>query len=110
MFCQSVSAIPTEVWRLPLHNRDPSATVINQPGNSHIPADPEDPVIRNSVTLAVVLAFSSMLSAGNWPAWRGPTGQGHCDEKNVPLKWSDKQNVKWKVPLKDPGYSTPIVW
>jgi outer membrane protein assembly factor BamB len=67
-------------------------------------------VIRNPATLAAFLAFSSMLSAGNWPAWRGPTGQGHSDEKNVPLKWSDKQNVKWKVPLANPGNSTPVVW
>jgi outer membrane protein assembly factor BamB len=51
-----------------------------------------------------------MLSAGNWSAWRGPTGQGHCDEKNVPLKWSDREYVKWKVPLANPGNSTPVVW
>jgi hypothetical protein len=51
--------------------------------------------------------------AADWPAWRGPTGQGFCDEKNVPFKWSGgkkQENVKWKVPLKDAGNSTPIVW
>jgi outer membrane protein assembly factor BamB len=53
---------------------------------------------------------SSILFAGDWPAWRGPTGQGFSDEKNVPTKWSDKQNVKWKVALEFPGNSTPIIW
>ncbi len=48
--------------------------------------------------------------ADNWPAWRGPTGQGFCEEKNVPVKWSEKENVKWKIPLADQGNSTPIVW
>jgi outer membrane protein assembly factor BamB len=67
-------------------------------------------VIRQFVTIAALLAFSSILSADNWPAWRGPTGQGRSDEKNIPLKWSDKDNVKWNVPLANPGNSTPVVW
>ena len=57
---------------------------------------------------AVALAASAR--AENWPAWRGPTGQGHSTEKNVPTKWSAKENVKWKVALEFPGNSTPIVW
>jgi outer membrane protein assembly factor BamB len=72
----------------------------------------ERPMTRKLAALALLLAATSALSAGNWPAWRGPTGQGHCDETNVPLKWDGKksENVKWKVPLADPGNSTPVVW
>ena len=51
-----------------------------------------------------------LAHADNWPAWRGPTGQGHTTEKNLPLKWSAKENVKWKVALADPGNSTPVIW
>src|SRR5262249_10517082 len=58
----------------------------------------------------VLLIGIATLRATDWPAWRGPTGQGFCDEKNVPLNWSNKENVKWKVPLANPGNSTPIVW
>lgn len=57
-----------------------------------------------------VLTAASVLHAGNWPMWRGPTGQGHCDEKNLPLTWSATENVKWKVPLDHQGNSTPVVW
>jgi hypothetical protein len=59
------------------------------------------------VCLCVVVA-----RADNWPAWRGPTGQGHTAEKNLPLKWGGKDgvNVKWKTPLEFQGNSTPIVW
>src|SRR5262249_43248739 len=31
-------------------------------------------------------------------------------EKNLPLTWTKTDNVKWKVPLQDPGNSTPVVW
>jgi outer membrane protein assembly factor BamB len=65
------------------------------------------PFVRASV---VVLWLTLPASAGNWPAWRGPDGQGHSPEKDVPLRWSDKENVRWKVPLPDEGNSTPIVW
>jgi outer membrane protein assembly factor BamB len=60
--------------------------------------------------LALLVAAATTLAAADWPAWRGPTGQGHCAEKNVPLKWGAKENVKWKVPLAHPGNSTPVIW
>src|SRR5262245_21068799 len=56
------------------------------------------------------LAFAATVLAGNWPNWRGPDNQGHSAEANLPLTWSDKENVKWKVPLPDEGNSTPVVW
>lgn len=46
----------------------------------------------------------------NWPAWRGPLGSGVVPEKNVPLKWSPTENVRWKIPLPDRGNSTPAIW
>jgi outer membrane protein assembly factor BamB len=64
---------------------------------------------RIAALLLLIAAFSS-VQAANWPAWRGPTGQGFCEEKNIPVKWSAKDNVKWKVPLADQGNSTPVVW
>jgi outer membrane protein assembly factor BamB len=59
--------------------------------------------------LATAALASSAYSA-NWPAWRGPLGTGVCEEKNLPEKWSATENVKWRVPLPEPGNSTPIVW
>jgi outer membrane protein assembly factor BamB len=59
---------------------------------------------------------------GNWPGWRGPTGLGYTDEKDLPLTWNGKtgQNVLWKTLLhggrkenpefSSPGWSSPIVW
>ena len=50
------------------------------------------------------------LRAENWPAWRGPTGNGVSAEKELPLKWDALENVKWRVPLSERGNSTPVIW
>jgi outer membrane protein assembly factor BamB len=54
--------------------------------------------------------IATVVSAANWPAWRGPDGSGVTQETNLPLRWSTNQNVRWSVPLPGPGNSTPIVW
>jgi outer membrane protein assembly factor BamB len=61
---------------------------------------------------AAAVFFGLVCSAlgDNWPAWRGPDGQGRSAEKNLPLKWSDTENVKWKVALPAGCNSTPIIW
>jgi hypothetical protein len=53
---------------------------------------------------------AATVAQENWPAWRGPTGQGHSSETDLPLTWSASENVRWKVELPAPGNSTPIVW
>src|SRR6476661_9365618 len=67
-------------------------------------------MMKKLAAMLLLLGTMSSARADNWPAWRGPTGQGHCAEKDVPLKWSDKENVKWKIKLDDQGNSTPVVW
>lgn len=45
-----------------------------------------------------------------WPQWRGPSGQGYCEDAHVPLTWSETEHVLWKTRLPGKGNSTPIVW
>jgi outer membrane protein assembly factor BamB len=59
---------------------------------------------------AILALLALCARADDWPGWRGPTGQGHSAEKNLPLKWGPTENVRWKVPLPDAGSSTPAVW
>lgn len=49
-------------------------------------------------------------SADNWPCWRGPNGDGSCSEADVPLRWSEKENVTWKTEIPGEGHASPIVW
>src|SRR5690606_40591912 len=72
--------------------------------------------MKHSLSFPRVALFSSLLfaanisDAANWPAWRGAEGSGVTSEKNLPTKWSDTENVRWKVKLPERGNSTPIVW
>lgn len=45
-----------------------------------------------------------------WPQWRGPDGQGHAPATHdLPLTWSETENVAWKTPLPGRGWSSPVV-
>jgi outer membrane protein assembly factor BamB len=46
----------------------------------------------------------------NWPHWRGPLASGMAPKGNPPVKWDERTNVRWKVPLPGKGSSTPVVW
>src|SRR5438093_10844757 len=65
---------------------------------------------RFAAASMLLVAVTTTARSDNWPAWRGPTGQGHCAETNLPLKWSTTENVKWKVSLSERGNSTPVIW
>lgn len=67
--------------------------------------------MQRLLALFVALScLSTTLNAADWPAWRGPTGQGFSQEKDIPTTWSDTENVKWKVPLEHQGNSTPVIY
>jgi outer membrane protein assembly factor BamB len=70
--------------------------------------------LRHAHPLALPLLFLAALTApalgGNWPQWRGPTGDGVSTETGLPLEWSESKGVLWKCPLPGEGDSTPAVW
>ncbi len=67
--------------------------------------------MKRYLGLAVIaLVFCAIARAENWPAWRGPTGNGISAERNLPLLWSATENVRWKIALPEAGNSTPIIW
>src|SRR3954451_13814633 len=78
--------------------------------------------MRAFAALSAALLFvpASLRAGDTWPGWRGPTGLGLTDEKNLPLTWGGKanENVVWKAALPGTGtkakfdhnQSSPIVW
>lgn len=64
-----------------------------------------------STALPLVLGFLivSPLAGDDWTRFRGPEGTGISADANVPLTWSESENLKWKTPLPGPGSSSPIV-
>ena len=63
------------------------------------------------VSLVAVLCCLALASlhAEDWPAFRGPTGQGHSSERGLPFEWSESQNVVWKTRVPGSGWSSPAV-
>ena len=59
--------------------------------------------------MAVTLPTAT-AAAEEWPAWRGPRGDGTSTETGVPLRWSADENVAWKTPIPGKGHSSPVVW
>jgi len=57
----------------------------------------------------LVGSCATVLLAQDWPQFRGPDGQGHSSERDVPIRWSETQNIAWKVPVPGRGWSSPVV-
>lgn len=57
----------------------------------------------SSMILVVLLAAGSAL-AGDWPNWRGPNYNGHCDGEDFKTTWTSPPETVWQQPL-GPGYS-----
>jgi len=57
---------------------------------------------------AVVLAFSAWASE-DWTQFRGPNGDGRSDSRDLPLTWSESENVKWKTPVHGRAWSSPVI-
>ncbi len=60
-----------------------------------------------AATLAVRAAEASQNA--NWPGFRGPRGDGVSPATNVPLSWSESNNVAWKLAVPGRGHSSPIM-
>ena len=67
--------------------------------------------------LALIVCGSASLPAAraDWPAFRGPYGDGHVsapgdmNPTGLPLNWSETENIKWKTEIHDRGWSTPVI-
>jgi outer membrane protein assembly factor BamB len=60
--------------------------------------------------LIVAGPLAVVAAAEPWPAFRGPTGQGHSREIRLPVSWSATRDVLWKTPIPGESWSSPVVW
>lgn len=67
---------------------------------------------RDRLFTLSILAFTawSASAADNWPEFRGPGGQGHADSGNLPVEWSESENIAWKTAIEGKAWSSPVVW
>jgi outer membrane protein assembly factor BamB len=58
------------------------------------------------VSLTVALA---PVHAEDVPQFRGAGGAGVSQEKNLPIQWSEQDNIRWKAALPGRGLSNPVI-
>lgn len=79
-------------------------------GDWRRPAERRSLVGAWAVWAACVLGGAANVAAEtNWPHWRGPRGDGHSDETNLPTAWT-AESVLWKASLPGSGQSSPAIW
>ena len=72
-------------------------------------------------TAILVLAAAAVLAApqvpaaetsgdGHWPSWRGPLGNGVSPHGDPPSRWSDAENIRFKVAVPGRGLASPVIW
>ena len=67
-------------------------------------------ILRNTlIFLLAAFVFLGYSSADNWHQWRGPNNDGVSQATDVPIHWSQTENVQWRLPLPGAAGSTPVV-
>ena len=64
----------------------------------------------STFNILIILALLTNVYSENWPAWRGPTGNGISKHVDFPSNFSNTKNVLWKKELPGVGSSTPAIW
>ena len=64
--------------------------------------------------VSVLLALPLIFCLGNdkptyWNQFRGPNGDGDAKSANLPLEFSEKQNLTWKLSMPGKAWSSPVV-
>jgi len=67
---------------------------------------------KDVVIVAEVKDYPTAEMKSNFPAFRGPGGNGIAYAKNVPVSWNgtDGTNILWKASIPLQGYNSPVVW
>ncbi len=60
--------------------------------------------------LLILAALWHAKASDRWPEFRGADGTGLSDATGLPIHWSEQENIRWKTPIHDKGWSSPVVW
>ena len=67
-----------------------------------------------AIALVAMLASSYDTHAQDnqdyWNQFRGPNGDGKSPATDLPVEFSETQNIRWKTSIPHKGYSSPVVW
>ncbi len=68
-------------------------------------------ILGQFAALLLVNVFLTEIgkSDEDWPNYRGPSDQGYFDSAELPLRWSENENVIWKRPIGGKAWSSPVI-
>jgi outer membrane protein assembly factor BamB len=65
--------------------------------------------MRRAGLAVVAVAAAGAAMGADWPQWRGPELRGSSPERGLPLRWTQQENVAFRLALPSGGAATPIV-
>jgi outer membrane protein assembly factor BamB len=58
----------------------------------------------------VAVSSGAADTPSNWANWRGPTNNGVSPDGNPPTRWSETENIRFKVAIPGRSLASPVVW
>lgn len=62
------------------------------------------------VSALVAVSTTLSIAGENWPQFRGPSGDGIANSTNLPVSWSEDENIAWKTEIHGLGWSSPVIY
>lgn len=62
------------------------------------------------VSALVAVSTTLSIAGENWPQFRGPSGDGVANSTNLPVSWSEDENIAWKTEIHGLGWSSPVIY
>lgn len=65
--------------------------------------------MARSLPVCLLVCLIAGPTFADWPQFRGPAGDGHATDRNLPTQWGPEKNVAWKQEVPGAGWSSPVV-
>ena len=66
--------------------------------------------IVSMLVLPIILYAGDKTKQNHWNQFRGPNGDGTITATDLPIEFNENKNIRWRTPIHDKGYSSPVVW
>jgi outer membrane protein assembly factor BamB len=94
-----------------LHLRHLTVSLVASLAVGCVQNPPTTSSLKATPTAQGASAAESDPASSDWPAWRGPTGDGIAPAgQSPPVTWSETENVVWKAKVPGRGHSSPTVF
>jgi outer membrane protein assembly factor BamB len=66
----------------------------------------------SGIVIGLVVLSGAVVSASNWPGFRGPAASGVAEGAPAPLAWDVPagKHVKWREAVPGLAHSSPVIW